>query len=99
MMRALGGSRCLPVLLVLVMLRASVPTAVFAQQHPASPADTAATHLATPLDEARELVKSGDFDRAIEILKPVIERSRRRVAEQRAAYLLLIKSHVYPAND
>lgn len=51
------------------------------------------------LDQARELIKDGDYDHAIEILRAAIERARSRVATLRNAYLLLIKTYVFLGND
>jgi hypothetical protein len=94
--------RSLRVLLCATLAAAWLPAPATAQTHGtpvAAPADTSVARSEAPLSEARELVKSGDYDRAIEILKPVIERSRSRIDEQRDAYLLLIKTHVFLAND
>jgi hypothetical protein len=99
MMRKLREFRIVPAFVSLALLWSSLPVPALAQERPATPAASAATDLAAPLDEARELVKSGDYDGAIKILKPVVERSRNRVAEQRDAYLLLIKTHLFLGND
>jgi tetratricopeptide (TPR) repeat protein len=91
--------RGLRLFLSLALLGSSLPAPTLAQPAPAAPSASASTDYAAPLEEARMLVKSGDYDRAIEILKPVVERSRNRLAEQRDAYLLLIKTHVFLGND
>lgn len=72
------------------------------------------------LDSARELLRDGDYDRAIETLRPVLDEARAAalppdstgfgvdasadvdplaVRRLRDAYLLLIKTHVFLAND
>src|SRR5262245_21577665 len=76
---------------------------------PATPAQTApaaASPAAPPepqLNEARELIKSGDYDHAIEILKTTIsgtiEHERRRPETLRDGYLLLIMTYTYLGND
>ncbi len=48
---------------------------------------------------ARVLIKSGDYDRAIEMLRGLIEQAQNRNETLREAYLLLIKAHVYVGND
>ncbi len=50
------------------------------------------------LDEARELIKSGDYDRAIEVLSEAIQKARSQMVELREAYLLLIKTRVTYGN-
>ena len=55
------------------------------------------------LDEAREMIKSGDYDHAIEILKGTIggtiEHERHRPEVLRDGYLLLIMTYTYVGND
>jgi len=51
------------------------------------------------LAESRELLKSGDYDRAIEILKAALGRGPYPVALQRDLYLQLIKTYVTLGND
>ena len=101
MMRALRGSRFVPTLVALALLWQWFPAPLLAQEPAAAPTPMAgdSTDSGAPLGEARDLIKSGDYDGAIRLLKPVIERSRDRAAELRDAYLLLIKSHVYLANE
>lgn len=52
-----------------------------------------------PLDVARELIKAGDYDRAIEVLKAAMAGGRGEPTGRRDAYLLLIKSYVFLGND
>ena len=51
------------------------------------------------LDEARESIKTGDYDGTIALLKDALERSRSNPAQLEQAYLLLIKTHVFQGND
>lgn len=51
------------------------------------------------LEEAREQIKTGDYDRAIEILRSAIERDREHPERLADAYLLLIKTYVFLGND
>jgi hypothetical protein len=74
------------------------PRALLAQETPSTTQPTAA-EVTGPLDQARELIKSGDYDRAIEDLKGVIGKERTKVATLREAYLLLIKTYVFLGND
>jgi hypothetical protein len=77
---------------------------------PPAPPSTAPTSAPTTsptaeptLDEAREMIKSGDYDHAIEILKGTIsgtiEHERRRPEVLRDGYLLLIMTYTYLGND
>ena len=91
--RRLARSRSLRALLAACVLLAYCPATA---QVPAPPA--AAAHSAT-LDEARERIKNGDYDRAIEILKAAVTDSRGRPDETRDAYLLLIKAYVMLGNS
>jgi hypothetical protein len=51
------------------------------------------------LETARELIKNGDYDQAIEQLRGSIERERGNPEHQSEAYLLLIKTYVFLGND
>ncbi|HEY3215894.1 MAG TPA: hypothetical protein VGK93_05335 [Candidatus Eisenbacteria bacterium] len=51
------------------------------------------------LEQAREYIKNGDYDNAIELLKGVLEKARSRMQTLREAYLLLIKTYVFLGND
>lgn len=64
---------------------------------PPAAADTPTSSAS--LDEAREQIKSGDYDHAIEILKTAIAESHEQAARLREAYLLLIKTYVFLGND
>jgi hypothetical protein len=58
------------------------------------------TTIATAqLDAARELIRSGEYDRAVEVLKGSIARDRTWVPRLEEAYLLLIKTYVFLGND
>jgi hypothetical protein len=83
------------VMLGLLLLWASFPSTLLAQSTPPAPA--AKQDPATALDRARELIKTGDYDGAIEILRGSIDRARPDVL--RDAYLLLIKTYVIVGND
>lgn len=54
--------------------------------------------LAPRLQEARECLKNGDYERAIDLLRGAIERAQSRLPELRDAYLLLIKTYVLRGN-
>ena len=91
--RRLARSPSLRALLAACVLLLSCPATA---QVPAPPAAAARS---TTLDEARELIKNGDYDRAIEILKSAVAESRGRIEETRDAYLLLIKAYVTLGNS
>lgn len=62
----------------------------------ATPADSV---TAASLERARVLIKDGEYDGAIEILKASIQRARPTPVILRDAYLLLIKTYVFVGND
>jgi hypothetical protein len=62
-----------------------------------TPPDTRDT--ATQLADARELIKNGDYDHAIEALRYAVANSAGNPEQQREAYLLLIKTYVFLGND
>ena len=93
-MNSLRHSRLIPALLILGMLCLLTPLPVVAQEAQAQIKD-----VDTSLQEARKLIKGGDYDRAIEILKGTIGRARSRLSDLREAYLLLIKTYVILGND
>jgi hypothetical protein len=67
-----------------------------------APPDTVsptATDFAPRLQEARECLKNGDYERAIDLLRTAIERARNRLPELRDAYLLLVKTYVLRGNE
>src|SRR5205085_3764706 len=68
------------------------------QGAPAPPA-APSTDVPFALDRARELLRDGDYDRAIELLKGAIEPARADVAQLRDVYLLLVKTYVFLGND
>jgi hypothetical protein len=57
------------------------------------------TDLAPRLREARDCLKNGDYERAIDLLRTAIERARNRLPELQDAYLLLIKTYVLRGNE
>ena len=83
-------------LLAALALVVVAPAVSFAQ---AATRDSIARSDPGALDEARDLIKSGDNDRAIDVLKGVIGRERTRIEQLRDAYLLLIKTYVFLGND
>jgi hypothetical protein len=74
----------------------SLPPAAVAGDSSATPTPTSAQ---VSIGEARELIKSGDYDRAIERLKAALVQSRNDPERQRVAYLQLIKAYVFLGND
>lgn len=101
-----GGERVVRALIAVLLLpwpgSAGAQAPVTAREtlvaQAASPSDSLAT-TAAPIANARELIKSGDYDRAIEILRAEIARSADQPAELREAYLQLIKTYVFLGND
>jgi hypothetical protein len=61
--------------------------------------DTTSAGVPASLTEARELIKNGDYDRAIDVLRAAIAHSQDRPALLGDAYLLLIKTYVFLGND
>jgi len=59
----------------------------------------AASSVETSLEQARGLIKDGDYDRAVESLKGAIRQAAGDVGQLRDAYLLLIKTYVFLGND
>jgi hypothetical protein len=51
------------------------------------------------LDEARELIRNGEYDTAIEKLRKAIDDNRQKPEPLGAAYLQLIKTYVFLGND
>src|SRR5213596_617769 len=73
-MRRLAGYRPLCVLLSATTLLLSVPLPLIAQTAPPTPtAPPALTDIKASLEQSRELIKSGDYDHAIEILNATID--------------------------
>ena len=87
------------------------PDSLAAQAPPAAPdslaapaasvAETAAPRdtVASALDTARELLRDGDYDRSIEVLRAALEVARTDTSKLRDTYLLLIKTYVFLGND
>lgn len=65
---------------------------------PAPLADSSAAHAAA-LEGARELLRDGDYDRSIEVLKSALDLTGNDPARRRESYLLLIKTYVFLGND
>ena len=80
------------------MLISSSPSSLMAQnaQHAsaAAPMDVEST-----IQNARESIKNGRYDQAIETLQDVIKRPQQRTETLRVPYLLLIEAFVYRGND
>jgi hypothetical protein len=74
-----------------------VPADLVGQPNPQTPPSTSAGDGS--LEQARDLIKSGDNDQAIEILKTLIGKEHNRIPTLREAYLLLIKTYVFLGND
>lgn len=109
-MRDLAELKLVRLFLVVIMLGTALPAGALAQSPPgAPPAETASavadsTQVAAmppeqALAQARELVKSGDNDRAVELLKAALVARALPTALQRDLYLQLIKTYVYLGND
>ncbi len=87
--------------------RGSVIPPVAVAEEPTSPPASAVPDSVSPtvtdleprLQEARECLKNGDYERAIDLLRTAIERARNRLPELRDAYLLLIKTYVLRGNE
>lgn len=94
----LHESRLVCALLCASLIVSGSPLPLLAQDAPpppvAAPADAEAA-----LQRARESIKSGEYDQAIETLKGLIGQPRLRVETLRETYLLLIKAYVYHGND
>ncbi len=95
-MRRLQKCESLRVALFVAALDLAMPPAIPAQTAPPAPPNAT---IAGPLEQARDLIKSGDYDRAIEDLKGVIGKERTRITTLREAYLLLTKTYVFLGND
>jgi hypothetical protein len=103
-MYELARSRFPRTLLCIVLVASWMPPLAFGQEPPQRPAAAAATAdsgapLSSQLDRSRELLKDGNYDDAIEILKPLLEGERTRHESLAEVYLLLIKTYVFIGND
>ena len=93
-------------LLILTWLPPSVASAQNASAPAAATRDTIANGVTLPaaaatdtsLALARELIKSGDYDRAIDVVTAAIQRLKSEPQMLRQAYLLLIKARVTYGN-
>jgi hypothetical protein len=54
--------------------------------------------IESSLEQARLCIKTGEYDRATEILKTAIDRARGHLPRLREAYLLLIQTYIYRGN-
>jgi len=103
--------RLVSAMLVAILLVEVWPAASLAQAVTTPAADsTAATARtvavadslltgAAALDRARELLRDGDYDPCIDVLKHALEAARGRPAELQPIYLLLVKTYVFLGND
>ncbi|TMQ72154.1 MAG: hypothetical protein E6K80_03475 [Candidatus Eisenbacteria bacterium] len=94
-------SRCLSVGMCALALLASIPPSAHGDpaSTPAAATSSAATEpVAVVLDHARGSIKDGDYDGAIGLLKPLLERERSHPDSLRDVYLLLIKTYVFIGN-
>ena len=76
----------------------ATPGVLWAQADSSSVAPAVVTAEA-PIEQARDLIKAGDYDRAIETLRGVISKEQGSVPRLREAYLQLIKTYVFLGND
>jgi hypothetical protein len=86
--------RPLAIVLSCTMLFTGLPVPV-----PAQTPEAAAPGVAAQLQQGRELLKQGDYDRAIEVLRGAVDASHQDPAMLREAYLLLAKTYVFLGND
>lgn len=102
-MSRLGDRRLLRLVVAVLMLCASLPLPAGAQPGPAAPAPdstrTARTAAERTVAESRELLKSGDYDRAIDILKAALAAGPYPAPLTRDLYLQLVKTYVTLGND
>jgi hypothetical protein len=102
-MRHLAGLSLVRWLAALLLLGASLPAGAFAQAAPGAvvPDSLAATPASAEqaLAESRELLKAGDYDRAIEMLRAALASGPHATALRRDLYLQLIKTYVTLGND
>ena len=98
MIQRLPGSRRLHALLWAGAFVAVASTARAAQTPTNAPPAEIQTSGAS-LEQARDLIKSGDNDRAVDLLKSVIGTERGSLSRLREAYLLLIETYVFLGND
>jgi hypothetical protein len=93
--------RCVCILLCLTTLALAWPVPVPAQTAAAPGDSTAAASqdVQQQLATARELLKAGDYDRAIELLRGTLEASQGDTAALEDSYLMLVKTYVFLGND
>src|SRR4030095_580098 len=86
-------------------LASAVPFPLFAAepvppaQPSSAPPTSSASDSTSTLESARELIKNGEYDAAIETLRSSIRNARSAPAILRDSYLLLIKTYVFIGND
>jgi hypothetical protein len=61
--------------------------------------DTASTLTTQAIDLARALIRDGEYDRSIELLKGALATAIEATERRRELYLLLIKTYVFLGND
>lgn len=91
-MRTLRSLRFLSLFLALALFAGPLPALAQTQS---APADSIAAAPSEVLGEARELIKGGDYDRAIDVLKSAIDKTRSDTDRLGEAYLLLAKTYVF----
>ena len=98
-MGRLRKTKLVPALLILSCVLVSLPPRQLRADEP----DRARPDASGPIDErlsdAREMIKSGDYDHAIDVLKTAIAERRSTLGHLREAYLLLVKTYVFLGND
>lgn len=88
LIRRLSAARAMRAVACALMLAASAPLPARAQGA-----------QAPPLDQAREMIKTGNYDGAIDVLRGTIDQSQGRHDTLRDAYLLLAKTYVIRYNE
>jgi len=97
-MRRLPNSRSIAILLLVAFLPSVLPAGAWGQAaQPAPAAPAVPQNSPAALDAARDLIKNGEYDGAIEILKRAISAGQND--QLRDAYLLLIKTYFFVGND
>jgi hypothetical protein len=95
----LRESKLIRALMCASMLVSISPLPLLAQEAPKAAPAVASPDVSTTLQKARESIKGGQYDQAIETLQGVIGQPQQRTETLRDAYLLLIKAFIYQGND
>ena len=98
-MNRLRNLRLIPAVVVLSYLLTTCPGSLLMAAEPAAAPPEQVPIGDDVLASARELIKTGEYDRAIEVLKSAIAGGRGDPARLRDGYLLLIKTYVFLGND